>query len=121
MADQQLAAELLAFTRSIVYPAGATLASGVGVATGLAASVADALGAVDALAAGLALTATPLPQTNLLPFFTHVYFIPAATVDCPAFLHAAPALTAADELGATTRDRTKAAVTAAKDFFMAEG
>jgi hypothetical protein len=50
-----------------------------------------------------------------------VYFIPAATDVCPAFLHAVPALTAADELGATTSDRTKAAVTAAKVFFMAEG
>jgi hypothetical protein len=47
-----------------------------------------------------------------------VYFIPPATLVCPAFLQAAPALTAADEPGATTIDKTNAIATATKDFFM---
>jgi hypothetical protein len=50
-----------------------------------------------------------------------MYFIPAATFDCPAFLHVAPALTAAEEPGATTTDRTSATIAAAKLFLMAKG
>jgi hypothetical protein len=116
---------LLALTLSIVFPD----------ATGSAdlLSSADLLGAGDALIAGAAgvalaaavatalgarLTATPLPQTNLAPFLTHVNFMPDAVLVCPAFLHAAPALTEADDPGATTIDRTNAIERARKLFFM---
>lgn len=40
--------------------------------------------------------ATPLFQTNFLPDLTQVYFFPAVTVVAPAFVHVAPALTAAN-------------------------
>jgi hypothetical protein len=66
-------------------------------------------------------TATPLFQTNLPLFFTQVNFLPAAVLVCPAFLHAAPALTAADEPGATTTDRTSAISASNKPFLMPLG
>ena len=100
---------------------GTAEALGLGAATGVGDAETFAVAVGVGETTGAALTATPAPQTNLLPFFTHVYFIPAATVDCPTFLHAAPALTAADEPGATTSDRTKAEVTAAKVIFILKG
>jgi basic membrane protein A len=77
-----------------------------------------ALAAADALAVGRALTATPLPQTNLAPFLTHVNFIPDAVLVCPTFLHEAPALTEADDPGAITTVKTSAIETARRLFFM---
>jgi hypothetical protein len=91
-----------------------------GAVLGFTSTVALADGAALALALGAALTATPLPQTNLLPFFTHVYVIPPAVLTCPAFLHAAPAATAADEPGATTTDKSKAIPTLATIFLIGE-
>jgi hypothetical protein len=116
---------LLALTFSIVYPAATgsadLLASadllGVGVAL-IAGAAGAALAAADALAVGRALTATPLPQTNFVPFLTHVNFMPDAVVVCPAFLQAAPALTDADDPGATAIDKTSAIERLRKLFFM---
>jgi hypothetical protein len=122
MTVQQLDALLLALTLSIVFPAATGSADLLGsadfVAIGVALIAGAALAAADALAVGSALTATPLPQTNLAPFLTHVNFIPDAVLVCPAFLHAAPALTEADDPGATTIDRTNAIERARKLFFM---
>jgi len=125
IADQQLAALLLALTFSIVYPAATGSADLLPSADLLGAGVALIAGAAgaaaDALAVGRALTATPLPQTNFAPFLTHVNFIPDAVVVCPTFLHAAPALTEADDPGATTTDKTNAIETARRPFFMPKG
>jgi hypothetical protein len=87
IADQQLAALLLAFTFSMVNPAATgsadLLASadfvGEGVAL-IAGAAGAALAATDALALGRALTATPLFQINLEPFLIHVNFTPAAVL-----------------------------------------
>jgi hypothetical protein len=128
IADQQLAALLLALTFSIVYPAATgsadLLASadllGAGVAL-IAGAAGAALAATDALAVGRAFTATPLPQTNFVPFLTQINFMPDAVLVCPTFLHAAPALTEADDPGATTTDKTNAIETARRPFFMPKG
>jgi hypothetical protein len=95
---------------------GVALAFAVAVTLGVA--LADAV--VVALGFALAFTATPLLQTNLPLFFTHVYFIPPAVLTCPAFLHAAPAATAADEPGATTTDKSNAKPTHATIFLIGE-
>ena len=128
MTVQQLDALLLALTLSIVFPAATGSADLLGSADFVAIGVALIAGAAGALLAaavatalGAALTATPLPQTNLEPFLTHVNFIPDAVLVCPAFLHAAPALTEADDPGATTIDKTSAIERARKLFFMAKG
>jgi hypothetical protein len=110
-----------------VYPAATGAADLLGSADLLGAGVALIAGVAGAalatvagaLAVGRALTATPLPQTNLAPFLTHVNFMPDAVLVCPAFLHAAPALTEAEEPGATTTDKTSAMEIAKKLFFMA--
>jgi hypothetical protein len=119
---------LLALTLSIVFPAATGSADLLGSADLVAIGVALITGAAGAaLAAAVAeglgarLTATPLPQTNLAPFLTHVNFLPDTVLVCPAFLHAAPALTEADDPGATTTDKTNAIETARRLFFMAKG
>jgi hypothetical protein len=113
---------LLAFTCAIVYPAGATLgAAGVlGLTDGATDAGALTLGLVEGLTVGfaLALTATPLFQINLPLFFMQVNCLPAAILFAPAFLHVAPAFTEADELGATTTDRTNAIIASIKPFLM---
>jgi hypothetical protein len=113
---------LLALTLSIVFPEATGSADLLGsadlVAIGVALIAGAALAAADALAVGRALTATPLPQTNLAPFLTHVNFIPDAVLVCPTFLHEAPALTDADDPGAITTVKTSAIETARRLFFM---
>ena len=116
MTVQQLEDVPLAFTRSIVYPAATGAADLLGSADFVAIGVAliagaagAALAAAVADAVGALLTTTPLFQTNLLPFFTQVNLRPDTVEDCPAFLHAAPSLTAAEADGATTRARATAA------------
>ena len=125
MTVQQLDAVLLALTLSIVFPDATGSADLLGsadfVAIGVALIAGAALAAADVLAVGRALTATPLPQTNLAPFLTHVNFIPDAVLVCPTFLHEAPALTEADDPGAITTDKTNAIETARRPFFMATG
>jgi hypothetical protein len=111
---------LLALTLSIVFPeatGSADLLSsadllGVGVAL-IAGAAGEALAAADALAVGRALTATPLFQINLEPFF-----IPAEVLVCPAFLQEVPALTDADDPGAIAIDKTSAIERLRKLFFM---
>jgi hypothetical protein len=116
---------LFALTLSIVFPEATGSADLLGsadlVAIGVALIAGAALATADAPAVGCALTATPLPQTNLVPFLTQVNFMPAAVLVCPAFLHAAPALTEADDPGATTIVRTSDIERARKLFFMAKG
>ena len=95
-----------------MYPAATGAADLLGsadfVAIGVA-LIAGAAGAALAAAVGALLITTPLFQTNLLPFFTQVNLRPDTVEDCPAFLHAAPSLTAAEADGATTRARATAA------------
>jgi hypothetical protein len=125
IADQQLVALLLALTLSIVYPAATGSADLLGsadfVAIGVALIAGDAVAAGVALTLGALFTATPLFQTSLLPFLTHLNFLPDTVLVFPAFLHAAPALTEADDPGAATTDKTNAMETARNLFFMAKG
>lgn len=44
-------------------------------------------------------TLVPLFQVNLLPDFTHVYFMPFETSVAPALVHLAPAFASAKEEG----------------------
>jgi hypothetical protein len=74
---------------------GAGVGVGVG-STGLNTGFGDGFGA--------ALIATPLFQTSFVPDLTHVNFLPEAVAVAPAFVHFAPALTAAKE-GAAIRER----------------
>jgi hypothetical protein len=99
---------------------GVALAFAVAVTLGVALADAVVVALGFALGFALAFTATPLLQTNLPLFFTHVYFIPPAVLTCPAFLHAAPAVTAADEPGATTTDKSNAKPTHATIFLIGE-
>jgi hypothetical protein len=102
---------------SVVLSSADLLGAGVALIAGAAGA---ALAAADALAVGRALTATPLFQINLEPFLTHVNFMPDAVVICPAFLQAAPALTDADDPGATTTDKTNAIEMERKLFFIGQ-
>jgi hypothetical protein len=65
-----------------------------------------------------ALHATPLLQVNLPLLLSQAYFNPPVIFTSPAVLQAAPALTDADDPGATTTDRTKANAKAVKVFFI---
>jgi hypothetical protein len=92
---------------------------GVGVGVGVGATVGTVdgeelgLDVVDGLGFGIA---TPLFQTNFLPLFTHVNFLPLAVAVVPTFLQVSPDLTAAIAFIGT---RNSAAVTkAANNFFM---
>jgi hypothetical protein len=78
----------------------------------IAGAAGAALAAGVALATGAFFTATPLFQTNLLPFFTQVNLRPDTVEDFPTFLHEAPALTEAEAGGALTRARATAAAVA---------
>ena len=80
---------------------GATTGVGVGVGVGVA-STGLKTGLGDGF--GAALIATPLFQTSFVPDLTHVNFFPDAVAVVPAFVHFAPALTAAKE-GAAIRER----------------
>jgi hypothetical protein len=53
-------------------------------------------------------------------FFTQLYRNPPVIFVSPAFLQAAPALTDADDPGATTTDRTKARAKTIKVFFISK-
>jgi hypothetical protein len=66
-------------------------------------------------------TATPLFQINFFPDLTQVYFLPAAVLICPTFLHASPALTAALEIEGLIAKAKEAinAMTRARFMFLA--
>jgi hypothetical protein len=101
---------LLALTLSIVFPDATGSADLLGAGVALIAGVAGAALAAGVVAAlGAFFTTTPLFQTNLLPFLIQVNLRPDTVDDCPAFLHAAPSLTAAEAGGAITRARATAA------------
>ena len=95
-----------------MYPAATGAADLLGsadfVAIGVA-LIAGAAGAALAAAVGALFTATPLFQTNLPLFLMQVNLRPDTVEDCPAFLHAAPSLAAAEAGGATTRAKATAA------------
>ena len=95
-----------------MYPAATGAADLLGsadfVAIGVA-LIAGAAGAALAAAVGALFTATPLFQTNLPLFLIQVNLRPDTVEDCPAFLHAAPSLAAAEAGGATTRAKATAA------------
>ena len=74
---------------------GVGVPAGVG-STGLKTGFGDGFGA--------AFTATPLFQTSFVPDLMQVNFFPPETEVAPAFMHLAPALTAAKD-GAANRDR----------------
>jgi hypothetical protein len=95
---------------------GVALAFAVAVTLGVA--LADAV--VAALGFALAFTAAPLTQTNLPLFFTQVYLNPLVMFVSPAFLQAAPALTAAEDSGAKRIAKTKAIPTLATIFLIGE-
>jgi hypothetical protein len=80
---------------------------GVGVATGVGIGVGSTgLNTGFRFGFGAALTVTPLFQTSLVPDLMHVNFLPPAVAVAPAFVHFAPALTAANE-GAVTSERVR--------------
>jgi len=88
---------------------GVGVGVGVGVATGVGVGVGvGSTGLKTGLRSGFgaALTVTPLFHTSFVPDLTHVYFLPAAVAVAPAFVHLAPALTAAFE-GAATKERER--------------
>ena len=92
-----------AFLAVALNSTGLTLGVGVGVgvavgvgSTGVKTGLGDGFGA--------ALIATPLFQTSFVPDLIHVNFLPDAVAVVPAFVHLAPALTAAKE-GAAIRER----------------
>jgi len=78
---------------------------GIGVADGCEVGVGSA-GLKTGLGVGFgaAFIATPLFHTSLVPDLTQVYFFPADIDVAPAFVHFAPALTAAKD-GAGSRDK----------------
>jgi hypothetical protein len=67
------------------FGVGVGVGSGVGVAVGVATGVGFTAG----------LTVTPLPQTNFFPDLIHVYFLPAAIEELPAFVHFIPVFASA--------------------------
>jgi hypothetical protein len=94
-----------AFLAVALNSTGLTVGVGVGVGTGVGVGVGSTglnTGFGDGF--GAALIATPLFQTSFVPDFIHVNFLPDAVAVVPAFVHFAPALTAAKE-GAAIRER----------------
>jgi len=92
---------------------GVEVTSGVGEGVGL--GVGNGVGAEDGFGFGIA---TPLFQTNFLPLFTHVNFLPLAVAVVPTFLQASPALTAAKALRG--RPKIAIAIKTLKTFFTYE-
>ena len=111
IALQQLEEVPFALTFSIVYPAETGAADLLGSAGALIFGVAET--------AGAAFTATPLFQTSLPLFLIQVNLRPATVETCPAFLHAAPALTAADDAGAPTSAIANATTNENREIFIA--
>jgi hypothetical protein len=96
---------------------GVTVGEGVGVGVGMGVGegVGVGVGVGEGVGVGLT-TATPLFHTSFLPLLIHVYFLPAYVEVIPAFLHVAPALTAATAFrGIANRAIARSAPT---NFFM---
>ena len=79
---------------------GVGVTVGVGVGVGVTVGVGMGVGVTVGVGVGLT-TATPLFHTSFLPLLTQVYFLPPYVEVIPAFLHVAPALTAATALSGT--------------------
>ena len=87
---------------------GAGVGVAVGVGVGIGVGVGSGIGDGEGVGVGVAigegfLTATPLFQTSFVPDLMQVNFFPPETEVAPAFVHLAPALTAAND-GAAIRD-----------------
>ncbi len=93
---------------------------GVGVATGVGVGVGSA-GLKTGFRFGFAaaLTATPLFHTSLLPDLTQVYFLPPVVDVAPAFVHLAPAFTAAKD-GAAIKEIATTKAKKRRERFMAK-
>ena len=66
---------------------GVGVGTGVGTGSVVGSGVGSGVGAGEGFEAG---TKAPLFHTSFFPLFTHVNFLPAAVIVCPAFLHAEP-------------------------------
>jgi hypothetical protein len=97
--DSTLGCGNVSATRSV--GAGIDVGAGVGVGVGVGTVL---------------VTKAPLFQINFLPLFTHVNFLPAIVVICPAFLQLAPAFTAACALRGAIREIIRER--ASRVFFM---
>ncbi len=83
---------------------GVGVGVGVEVGVGVGSGVGDGVGVGVGVATGEGfLTATPLFQTSFVPDLMQVNFFPPETEVIPAFVHFAPALTAAKD-GTVMRD-----------------
>ena len=83
---------------------GVGIGTGIGVDVGVGSGVGDGEGVGVGVATGEGfLTTTPLFQTSFVPDLMQVNFFPPETEVAPAFVHLAPALTAAND-GAAIRD-----------------
>jgi hypothetical protein len=83
---------------------GVGVGIGIGVDVGVGSGVGDGEGVGVGVATGEGfLTTTPLFQTSFVPDLMQVNFFPPETEVAPAFVHLAPALTAAND-GAVARD-----------------
>ena len=96
---------------------------GVGDGLGVTEGATDGLGVGDGevlevLDPEADLVGTPLLQTNFLPFLMQAYSLPAALLTWPAFLHVAPALTAALEIEGLVLKVKRATNTMASDRFI---
>ena len=98
------------------------IGAGVGVATGVGVGV--GVGSVGLKTGfrfgfGAAFIVTPLFQTNLFPDLMHVYFLPPVVDVAPAFVHLAPALTAAND-GAAIKEIATTNARKRRERFMAK-
>jgi hypothetical protein len=83
---------------------GVGVGIGIGVDVGVGSGVGDGEGVGVGVATGEGfLTTTPLFQTSFVPDLMQVNFFPPETEVAPAFVHLAPALTAAND-GVAIRD-----------------
>ena len=85
---------------------GVGVAEGEGVGVGV--EEGEGVGVGVATGAGFA-TITPLFQTNFVPFFIQVYFLPLYVEVAPALEHLLPGVTAATEICAVTSESERTA------------
>ncbi len=99
---------------------GVEVVVGVGVATNVGVGVGSAgLNTGFGFGFAAALTETPLFQISLLPDLTQVYFFPPVVEVAPAFVHLAPALTAAKD-GAAIKEIVTTKAKKRRERFMAK-
>ena len=114
------------FSNRSLNDVGRAGAVNVGAGLGVTEGAGTGFGATEGVGTGtftgVGLTTTPLLHTKFLPDLRQVYFFPEETTVCPAFLHIAPGLTAAEEVSTNkTCERTSEIATVAKALFMTIG